>query len=82
MWTLKRNNRWAGIFHLSEQIGNELQTGIISIILSAAFRAGWFPGLRASENILIETAAVDSAWLFFLHSFWLTRRAEADDAKA
>lgn len=65
---------------MSEQIGNELQTGIIRIIFSVAFRVGWFPGLRALENILIETAAVDAAWLFFLHSFWFTRRA--DDTKA
>lgn len=76
MWTLKRNNLWAGIFHLSEQIGNESQTGIIRIILSVAFRVGWFPGPTALENILIETAAVDAAWLFCLHSFWLTRRAD------
>lgn len=78
--TLKSNNLWAGIFYLLEQIGNELQTGIIRIILSVAFRVGWVPGLRASENILLETAAVDAAWLFFPHSFWLSRRA--DDAKA
>lgn len=73
MWAFMRNNVWAGIFHLSEQIGNVLQTGTIRIILSVAFGVGWFPGLRALENILIKTAAVDVAWLFFPHSFWLTR---------
>lgn len=44
MWAINRNNLWAGIFHLSEQIGNELQTNFIGIIFSVAFRFGGLQG--------------------------------------
>lgn len=43
-WALDSNKLWAGIFHLSEQIGNELQTDFIRIILSVAFRFSGFQG--------------------------------------